>query len=383
MKKLHNLGQIGRLFGCGETLIGSNALGGLRRLGGNRISVVISPSVLAAQHSYLEKCLARVNADIIAAPRGEPLLSNACGIANQLKAFSPDSLVAIGGGSVMDMAKLAWVIFEKPEITFAAQRQIYPISHLRTKCSTFIAVPTTYGSGSENSSAAVFQKQEQGKKHFLVGSELLPDITILDPQMALGLPEQTAVFGVLDALTHAIEGYVSKSSNSATKQLSGMVVRTIRHYLSTQPITHLLADANAVTELMLSASFAGIVQNIATPGLAHSLSHYCAMFGVHHGQGCGYFLPLSIRYNADDASSVLERYQTLAQISGFTDYTAMLTWIEQLHKDYRLSQGIPDIQQLKSTINPELFYADPTVGMNPVPITLDKVFAMLEQHNSV
>ncbi|MEM6405576.1 MAG: iron-containing alcohol dehydrogenase [Pseudomonadota bacterium] len=382
MKKLHSLGQIGRLFGCGETLTGPNALAGLRRLGGNRVSVVISSSVLAAQRLYLEKCLARVSADIIAAPRGEPLLSNACEIASQLKAFSPDSLVAIGGGSIIDLAKLAWVIFEKPEITFDTRRQVYPVSHLRTKCSAFIAVPTTYGSGSENSSATVFQKQEQGKKHFLVGSELLPDIAILDPQMALGLPEKTAVFGVLDALTHAIEGYVSKGSNSATKQLSGTVIRTIRHYLSMQSITHLLADANAVTELMLSASFAGIVQNIATPGLAHSLSHYCAMYGVHHGQGCGYFLPLSIRYNADDAN-VLERYQTLAQISGFTDYTAMLTWLDQLHKDYHLSQGMPAIQQLKSTIEPELFYADPTVSTNPVPIILDRVFAMLEQHNSV
>ena len=168
MKKLQNIGRIGRFFTSGETLLGPNALAGLARLTVNRAVVVVSPSVWSRHQKYISKCLSRLCIEVLEAPKGEPTSKNALQLAKQFKNFSPDIVIAIGGGSVIDIAKLAWVLFEKPEMQLETNRVIFPVSNLGSKSTGFVAVPTTYGSGSENSSAAVFQHGEGKQKKFIL-----------------------------------------------------------------------------------------------------------------------------------------------------------------------------------------------------------------------
>ena len=382
MKKLQNIGRIGRFFTSGETLLGPNALAGLARLTVNRAVVVVSPSVWSRHQKYISKCLSRLSIEVLEAPKGEPTSKNALQLARQFKNFSPDIVIAIGGGSVIDVAKLAWVLFEKPEMQLETNRVIFPVSNLRSKTTGFVAVPTTYGSGSENSSAAVFQHGEGKQKNFLVGPELLPDIAVLDPALAMGLPVSVAAFGIMDTLAHAIEGYVSKASNEAIRQLAIGSLGPLRAQLRAKPLPELIDDQVAVNKFMTSAAFAGAVQNIANPGLAHSLSHYCAMFGVNHGQGCGYFLPLSIRYNKQD-DTVSAAYNRLAQEMGFADQTDLLSWLDELVAEFGLAKGIPSVASLKDQIDHEIFFADPTINTNPVPINLETVFELMEAPNAV
>ena len=377
MKKLQNITRIDRLFSSGETLLGTNALAGLARLPVNRVMVIISPSVWANHQKYISKCLSKFQTEVLVAPKGEPTSKNALQLARQLKIFSPDIIIAIGGGSVIDVAKLAWVLFEKPEMNLEIDRLIFSVSNLRSKTTGFVAVPTTYGSGSENSSAAVFQNSEGEQKKFLIGPELLPDIAVLDPSLAIGLPETPASFGIMDTLAHAIEGYVSTGSNEAVRQLAVGSLGPLTSQLRATPLAELIDNHVAVNTFMTSASFAGTIQNIANPGLAHSLSHYCATFGVNHGQSCGYFLPLAIRYNMQD-DAVAAAYDKLAKEIGFKDQKYLLRWLDELVAELQLEKGIPNLSTLKHQIDREMFFADPTISTNPVPIDLDTVFELLE-----
>ena len=210
MKKLSNVGTIGRFFSAGEVFNGTNALAGLSRLNVRRVLVIVSNSVFDQNEGYIRKCLSKFAIEIVKAAKGEPDLSFAHNVLPIMKEFSPDIIVAIGGGSVIDGAKLAWVFYEKPEINLDENRTIFPVSNLRSNLTGFVAVPTTYGAGTENSSAAVFQHNYGGKKRFLVGLELIPDVAVLDPDLALDLPLSVAINGIMDTLAHIVEGFVSK-----------------------------------------------------------------------------------------------------------------------------------------------------------------------------
>ena len=167
--------------------------------------------------------------------------------------------------------------------------------------------------------------------------------------------DDVAAFGIMDTLAHAIAGYVSKASNEAIRQLAIGSLGPLRTQLRAKPLLALIDDQVAGNRFMTSAAFAGAVQNIANPGLAHSLSHYCAMFGVSHGQGCGYFLPLSIRYNKQD-DTVSAAYNSLAQEMGFTDQTDLLCWLDELVVEFGLAKGIPSVASWKDQIDHEIFF---------------------------
>ena len=145
MKKLQNIGRIGRMFSAGETLVGANALVGLARLGVARATVVVSPSVWECHAAYIQKCLSRCAIDVVTVPSGEPYMEAGLNLSRQMQQFSPDVVIAIGGGSVMDLAKLAWIHYEKPELDLQSDRVVVPVSGLRSRNTGFIAVPTTYG----------------------------------------------------------------------------------------------------------------------------------------------------------------------------------------------------------------------------------------------
>lgn len=378
MRKLQNIGSIGRFFSAGEILNGPRALAGLSRLAVQRVLVISSKSVLKANESYIKRCLSRFEIHIISPTSGEPTLSSANEMSPIIKMFSPDIIVAIGGGSVIDVAKLAWVISEKLEIDFSEARTVLPVSNLRSNCTGFIAVPTTYGSGTENSSTAVFQNSIGERKRFIVSSELVPDIAVLDPTLSLNLPIPIAVNGLMDTYAHIIEGYVSKNSNTLIRNLAIGALSGLRAQLQSRELSNLISNEEDVSRFLAASSFAGIIQNIANPGLAHSLSHYCAKFGVNHGQGCGYFLPLSIKYNST-IDTVSKSYFELATAAGYENTQELLDLLETISKKFHLGKNIPTAMEFRKEIDKDIFFADPTISMNPVDINLDTVLDMMEK----
>lgn len=215
----------------------------------------------------------------------------------------PDLLIALGGGSVIDAAKAMRLFHENPELSVReltlpfldARKRIAhypePISHPMR----LVAIPTTAGTGSEVSPAAVIS--HEGRKLTLVDYSLVPDMAIVDPRLTLTLPpEMTADTGV-DALTHALEAYVSIFASPFTDAFCLQAMNLILNALPRAVADG--SDLKARTDMANAATIAGLAFSNAFVGVNHALAHAVgARFGVAHGRANGLFLPHVLRYNA-------------------------------------------------------------------------------------
>ena len=222
--------------------------------------------------------------------------------AELLDRLRPDLLVAVGGGSVIDAAKAMRLFHEHPELTLReltlpfldARKRVarYPQGEHRVR---LVAVPTTAGTGSEVSPAAVLTVGD--RKVTLVDYSLVPDMAVVDPTLTLTMPpELTADTGV-DALTHALEAYVSIFASPYT---DAFCLQAIHLILDALPRAYADgADLRARTDMANAATIAGLAFSNAFVGVNHALAHAVgARFGVAHGRANGIFLPHVLRYNA-------------------------------------------------------------------------------------
>ncbi|MBE0525461.1 MAG: iron-containing alcohol dehydrogenase, partial [Candidatus Thorarchaeota archaeon] len=141
----------------------------------------------------------------------DPKVSTVKEAANAMRRVGADWIIAVGGGSVMDTAKAAWVLYERPDVELDSLTPFDELG-LRAKAK-LVCIPTTTGTGSEATKAIVIRDDETGRKFATINPELTPDMAILDPEFVLGLPKELTAYTGIDALTHAIEGYVSVWKN--------------------------------------------------------------------------------------------------------------------------------------------------------------------------
>ena len=344
--------------------------------------VVASKSIRNNHEDYIKSVFSRTLVQIVVAPDGEPLLQSALPLARQLSEFKPDLIVAIGGGSVIDLAKLLWVVYEQPYLDLIiSDSNRVRVSDLRSKAN-FVACPSTFGSGSENSSAAVFQIQKKSPKQFLLGTELLPDICVLDPTFCKGLPFEVAGAGILDAIAHAVEGVVSPFSNQLTYHHSVSCLNNFKDIAETFLADEDLLDKpETITRLLCSASLAGIVQNVATPGLGHSLSHATSIFGIRHGFGCGYFLPIAMKYNSFE-NDIRQKYENYSIACGFESLEQLILWITSFSNRVigETNLGCLALEIVGGDGFDEMLN-DPTAIANPSDIERDRLIDVLSAHN--
>ena len=222
--------------------------------------------------------------------------------AELLDKLRPDLIVAVGGGSVLDAAKAMRLFHEHPSLTLRelalpfldARKRVarYPQGEHRVR---LVAVPTTAGTGSEVSPAAVLTAE--GRKVTLVDYSLVPDVAVVDPTLTLSMPpELTADVGV-DALTHALEAYVSIFASPYT---DAFCLQAINLILGALPRAYADGgDIAARTDMANAATLAGLAFSNAFLGVNHALAHAVgARFGIAHGRANGVFLPHVLRYNA-------------------------------------------------------------------------------------
>ena len=227
-----------------------------------------------------------------------------------------DSLLAVGGGSVMDTAKVANAIFSHGgsvhdyEGIYALPREDdglgppLPVAPLA-------CIPTTAGTGSENSMAAVVKDHEAGVKLELADLPLFPRLAILDPQSTATLPPAIAAATGMDAMTHAVEGYVGGDSSPLDQATSLQALRLIRR--SFERAVHHPEDEDARGNMLVAAALA-ITVNL---GATHSMSHPCGgRYGVPHGVANAINLPHVIRYNAGGGDEIADRYRDVAEVLG-------------------------------------------------------------------
>lgn len=238
----------------------------------------------------------------------EPSLQTVRAAAEEMSRVQPDWIIGLGGGSCMDAAKGAWLLYERPDVDLEG---ITPMEHfgLRGKAK-LIAIPTTSGTGSETTLASVLTDLELHRKVTLASYELVPDTAIVDPILTAKLPPQVTADTGMDALTHAIEGYSNRLRNDFS---DGLALYAIRLVLDNLPRAFSGGnDAQAREHLHNAATIAGLAFGNSQTGLSHALGHsFGALFQVPHGRAVSLFLPYVIEYEVRGGMS---RYGDIAHM---------------------------------------------------------------------
>jgi alcohol dehydrogenase class IV len=214
--------------------------------------------------------------------------------AQAIKEFEPDLIMAVGGGSIMDSAKAAWILYERPDITDLGM--ISPLDKLNLRRKALLAaVPTTAGTGSECTGAAVLHDMAAHRKIPIAHDELVPDFAILVPEFTMSMPPKLTAGTGLDVLAHAMDAVTTPAGNEFTEPLALKAIEMVfqwlpRAYKNGQ-------DREARHRMLIAASIAGVAFGMSGCHLTHSFGHSLgAVFNLHHGLTVGFFLPHTLQF---------------------------------------------------------------------------------------
>ncbi|MEA3336863.1 MAG: iron-containing alcohol dehydrogenase [Chloroflexota bacterium] len=303
-------------FNSPKVVFGQDALEHLEELEGQRAFFVTDPNI--ARLGFIEKVqqyLARANieSEVFSDVEPEPSVKTIRRCALQMSDYQPDWIIGLGGGSCMDAAKAAWLLYERPD---ADLETINPIETygLRQKA-RLLAIPTTSGTGSEATWFTILTDHSLGMKLSLGTQEVLPDLAIVDPSLVMGLPASITADTGIDVLAHAIEGYTATMRNDFSDGLCLKAAQLVFRYLPWAYADG--SDAEARERMHNAATIAGLGFGNAMAGLAHAMGHSLgAVFHVPHGRAVGLFLPYVIEFTVSNGET---RY---ADIARFLDLPA-------------------------------------------------------------
>lgn len=238
----------------------------------------------------------------------EPSLQTVRLAAEAMCEARPDWIIGLGGGSCMDAAKAAWLLYEKPDAELVA---INPMETYGVRAlAKLIAIPTTSGTGSETTLATVLTDTEEHRKLSLGSYEIVPDVAIVDPSLVMQLPRMITADTGMDVLVHAVEGYTSRMHNDFS---DGMCLKAVELVLMYLPRAYANgADLEARTHMHNAASIAGLGFGNSQAALAHAMGHSLgALFKLAHGRAVSLFLPYTIEYTANGGDT---RYADIAHM---------------------------------------------------------------------
>ena len=266
----------------------------------------------------------------------DPSLISAQKGADAMRSFEPDVIIAFGGGSAMDAAKIMWVLYEHPEADFQdmamrfsdIRKRIYTFPHMGDKA-YFVAIPTSSGTGSEVTPFAVITDQETGIKYPLADYELMPDMAIVDANNMMSGPKGLTAASGIDAVSHALEAYASVMATDFTDGLALKALKVIFEYLPAC-YDNGMNEPVAREKVAHAATMAGMAFANAFLGVCHSMAHKLGAFHhIAHGIANALMLEQVIRFNSSEVPTkmgtfpqydhphTLARYAEVAQFLGF------------------------------------------------------------------
>ena len=238
----------------------------------------------------------------------DPTLASAKEGAEQMKAFQPDCIIALGGGSAMDAGKIMWVLYEHPEADFMdmamrfidIRKRVYTFPKMGEKA-YFIAIPTSAGTGSEVTPFAVITDEKSGVKYPLADYQLLPNMAIIDPDFHMSAPKGLTAASGIDAVTHALEAYASMMATDYTDGLAIQALKVIFEYLP-RAYDNGQTDIEAREKMANAATMAGMAFANAFLGVCHSMAHKLGAFHhLPHGVANALMIEEVLRFNASEA----------------------------------------------------------------------------------
>lgn len=372
---------------------GKGALDALKALKGKKAFVVVGGGSMK-RFGFLDRVVnnlkeAGMEVTVFEGVEPDPSVETVMKGAEAMRAFQPDWIVAMGGGSPIDAAKAMWAFYEYPEVTFEDLCIPFNFPALRTKAH-FCAIPSTSGTATEVTAFSVITDYAKGVKYPLADFNITPDVAIVDPELAETMPKKLTAHTGMDAMTHAIEAYVSTLHCDYTDPLALHAIKMISEDL----VASYNGDMEARGRMHNAQCLAGMAFSNALLGIVHSMAHKtgAAYSGGHIVHGCAnaMYLPKVIKYNAKEPEAA-KRYAEIAKflhLAGSTDEEltdALIAHIENLNKQLNIPTCIKDyeggiineaefLEKLPQVA--ELAVGDACTGSNPRsidPKTMEKL----------
>ena len=359
---------------------GKGSLEQLKNLKGKKAIIVLGGGSMK-KFGFVDRAVAYLNeagieTKLFENVEPDPSVETVMKGAEMMREFEPDWIISMGGGSPIDAAKAMWVFYEYPETSFEDIIQPFSFPTLRQKAQ-FIAIPSTSGTATEVTAFSVITDYAKGVKYPLADYNITPDIAIVDPELAETMPPTLTAHTGMDALTHAVEAYVSTLNSPFTDPLAIKAIQMVFEYLPAS----FEGDMSAREQMHYAQCLAGQAFTNALLGIVHSMAHKTgAAFStghIPHGCANAIYLPYVIKFNAKNAEA---RYADIARSIGITGTDAEC--VKQLCDKidaYNVTLGIPkclkdfgiledEFKEKVATIA-ELAVGDACTGSNPRSIT--------------
>lgn len=370
---------------------GKGAIEELKNLKGKKAIVVVGGGSMK-RFGFLDKVVnnlkeAGMEVELFENVEPDPSVETVMRGAEAMTKFQPDWIVAMGGGSPIDAAKAMWAFYEYPDVTFEDLCIPFNFPELRQKAH-FLAIPSTSGTATEVTAFSVITDYAKGIKYPLADFNITPDVAVVDPDLAETMPAKLVAHTGMDALTHAIEAYVSTLNSPFTDPLALQAIEMVLDYL---PASY-NGDMGAREQMHYAQCLAGMAFSNALLGIVHSMAHKTgAAFStghIPHGCANAIYLPYVIKYNSKDKTA-MTRYAEIARRMGLagTSEKALVNSLCEKIDEYNVRLNIPKTlkefgineDEFKEKIAKiaEIAVGDACTGSNPRAITpaeMEKLF---------
>lgn len=366
-----------------DIYFGKGTLDELKHLSGKKAIIVVGGGSMK-RFGFLDRVVenlkeAGIETRLFEGVEPDPSVETVMKGAAVMRDFEPDWIIAMGGGSPIDAAKAMWAFYEYPDTKFEDLITPFAFPTLRQKAK-FLAIPSTSGTATEVTAFSVITDYQKGIKYPLADFNITPDIAIVDPDLAETMPAKLTAHTGMDALTHAIEAYVSTLNSPFTDPLALKAIEMVFTYL---PDSY-NGDMTAREQMHYAQCLAGMAFSNALLGIVHSMAHKTgAAFStghIPHGCANAIYLPYVIQYNAKDATA-MKRYADIARAVGLTGTTdselvaALIAKIDAYNVKLNIPKTLKDFGVNEAEFNEklskiaELAVGDACTGSNPRAIT--------------
>lgn len=327
---------------------GKGALEALKTFEGKRAIICVGGGSMK-RNGFLDKAIdylkeAGMEVTLFEGIEPDPSVETVMKGAAVMQEFEPDWIVAMGGGSPIDAAKAMWIKYEYPDTTFEDMCKVFGLPKLRTKAH-FCAISSTSGTATEVTAFSIITDYQKGIKYPIADFEITPDVAIVDPELAETMPQKLVAHTGMDAMTHAIEAYVSTANCDYTDPLALHAIKMIQNDL----VASYNGDMEKRDSMHNAQCLAGMAFSNALLGIVHSMAHKtgAAFEGGHiiHGAANAMYLPKVIRFNSKDATAAA-RYAEIAdfmKLGGNTQeekIDLLIAYLRRMNDDLNIPHSI-------------------------------------------
>lgn len=327
-----------------DIYFGRGTLDELKNLKGKKAMVVVGGGSMK-KFGFLDKVVANlteagIETRLFEGVEPDPSVETVMKGAKAMQEFEPDWIISIGGGSPIDAAKAMWAFYEYPDTKFEDLITPFAFPTLRQKAK-FLAIPSTSGTATEVTAFSVITDYEKGIKYPLADFNITPDVAIVDPDLAETMPAKLVAHTGMDALTHAIEAYVSTVASPFTDPLAIKAIQMVMQYL---PASY-NGCSDAREQMHYAQCLAGMAFSNALLGIVHSMAHKTgAAFStghIPHGCANAIYLPYVIKFNAKDMRAA-KRYEDIANALGLDGVEALCARIDEFNQRLNIPKTLKE-----------------------------------------